>query len=175
MDKDYDTMTYILNQGTSSTTITPVFSVLMANTGTNIVAYNQSRYFQKNSTGLREAQVEVNGIPVYPFPQPVHLIKNNNFDAFDLEGNLQAGDYPGLQSLEQWTKYAFVQAVSFEHKDAWKNDRLITGYPNPNGNLLTIKWSPTFDSGNSNNTILLGYAERVVMAKFSGNSVSIEY
>ena len=92
----------------------------------------------------------------------------------DLEGNYQVGDYVGLQSLEQWTKYGFVQAVSFEHKDAWK-ERLITGYPNPNGNLLTIKWSPIFDGGNSNNTILLGFAERVVMAKFSGNSVSIEY
>jgi len=174
MDKDFDTITYLLNQTTNSSTITPVFSKLMADTLTNIVTFNQSRFFMKNATGLKEAQIEINGIPVYPFPQPPHLIKNNNLDAFDLEGNIQAGDYVGLQSLEQWTKYGFVQAVSFEHKDAWK-ERLITGYPNPNGNLLTIKWSPIFDGGNSNNTILLGFAERVVMAKFSGNSVSIEY
>lgn len=174
MDKDYDSMTYLLNQTTTSNVITPAFSVLMANTLTNIVAFNQSRYFQKNAVGIKEAQVEINGMPVYPFPQPPHLIKNNNIDAFDLQGDVYAGDYPGLQSLEQWTKYGFVQAVSFEHRDAWKN-KIITGYPNPNGNLLTIKWTPIFDSGNSNNTILLGFAERVVMAKFNGNSVSIEY
>jgi hypothetical protein len=174
IDKDYDTITYLLNQGTNATTITPAFSTLTANTLTNIVAYNQSKFFQKNASGLREAQVEINGTPVYPFPQPVHLIKNNNFEGFDLEGDNYCGDYPGLQSLEQWTKYGFVQAVSFEHRNAWK-DRVISGYPNPTGNLLTIKWSPTFDSGNTNNTILLGYAERVVIANFNGNSVSIEY
>ena len=174
MDKDYDTMTYLLNQGVNATTITPVFSTLMANTLTNIVAFNQSRYFQKNASGLKEAQIEINGSPVYPFPQPPHLIKNNNFDAFDIEGDNYVGDYPGLQSLEQWTKYGFVQGVSFEHRNAWK-DKIISGYPNPTGNLLTIKWSPIFDGGNTNNTILLGYAERVVEAIFSGNSVSINY
>jgi hypothetical protein len=146
----------------------------MANTLTNIVAFNQSRYFQKNASGLKEAQVEINGTPVYPFPQPTHLIKNNNFDALDLEGDNYCGDYPGLQSLEQWTKYSFLQAVSFEHRNAWK-DKIISGYPNSSGNLLTIKWSPTFDSGNANATILLGYAERVVTAKFNGNSVTIDY
>lgn len=174
LDKDYDTITYLLNQGTSSTVITPVFSTLMANTLTNIVAFNQSRYFQKNASGLKEAQIEINGLPVYPFPQPPHLIKNNNIDAFDLEGDRYCGDYPGLQSLEQWTKYGFVQAVSFEHRNAW-NDKIISGYPNPTGNLLTIKWSPTFDGGNTNNTILLGYAERVVQANFNGNNVTIDY
>ena len=174
IDKDYDAVSYLLNQGTSSTTITPVFSTLMANTLTNIIAFNQTKYFQKNASGLKEAQIEINGTPVYPFPQPPHLIKNNNLDAFDLEGDNYCGDFPGLQSLEQWTKYGFVQAVSFEHRNAWK-DRIISGYPNPTGNLLTIKWSPTFDTGNTNNTILLGYAERVVIANFNGNSVSIEY
>jgi hypothetical protein len=174
IDKDYDTIAYLLNQGTSSTTITPVFSTLIANTLTNIIAFNQTKYFQKNASGLKEAQIEINGTPVYPFPQPPHLIKNNNFEGFDLEGDNYCGDYPGLQSLEQWTKYGFVQAVSFEHRNAWK-DKIISGYPNPTGNLLTIKWSPTFDTGNTNNTILLGYAERVVIANFNGNSVSIEY
>jgi hypothetical protein len=174
IDKDFETINYLQNQGTNSTTITPVFSTLIANTLTNIVAFNQSKFFQKNACGLREAQIEINGIPIYPFPQPPHLIKNNNFDSFDLESDNLAADYPGLVSLEQWIKYGFLQAVSFEHKDAWKN-KIITGYPNPTGNLLTIKWSPIFDTGNTNNTILLGFAERVVMANFSGNSVTIEY
>ena len=174
MDKDYDTITYLLNQGTASGTATPAFLKLLSDPAANIAAFNQSRYFQKNACGLREAQIEINGAPVYPFPQPPHLIKNNNLDAFDLEGDNYCGDYPGLQSLEQWTKYGFVQAVSFEHRDAWK-DRIITGYPNTTGNLLTIKWSPIFDGGNTNNTILLGFAERVVTANFYGNNVTIDY
>lgn len=176
LDKDYDAVNYLVNQGTSSTVATPSQSQLLANVGTNIVAFNQSIYFQKNAVGLTEAQVEINGIPVYPFPQPVHLIKNNNLEAFNMEaenGKLY-GDYPGLQSLAQWKKYGFLQAVSFEHKDAWKN-RIISGYNNPTGNLLNIKWSPTFDSAVSNTCILLGYAERVVKAKFNGSEVSIEY
>jgi len=174
IDKDFETINYLQNQGTNSSTITPVFSTLLANTLTNIVAWNQCKFFQKNACGLVEAQIEINGIPVYPFPQPPHLIKHNNFDSLDLEDNIHASDYPGLQSLELWTKYAFLQAVSFEHRDAWKN-KTISGYPNPTGNLLTIKWSPIFNTGNTNNTILLGFAERVVKANFSGNSVSIEY
>lgn len=174
MDKDYDTITYLLTQGAgSSGDIVPILK-LLADPGTNIIAFNQSRYFQKNASGLKEAQIEINGAPVYPFPQPPHLIKNNNLDAFDLEGDNYCGDYPGLQSLEQWTKYGFVQAVSFEHRDAWK-DRIISGYPNATGNLLTIKWSPIFDGGNSNNTVLLGFAERVVTANFNGNGVTIDY
>lgn len=174
MDKDYDTIAYLLNQGTAAGTATPAFLKLLSEPATNIVAFNQSRFFMKNACGLKEAQIEINGTPVYPFPQPPHLIKNNNLDAFDLEGDNYCGDYPGLQSLEQWTKYGFVQAVSFEHRDAWK-DRIITGYPNPTGNLLTIKWSPIFDGGNTNNTILLGFAERVVTANFYGNNVTIDY
>lgn len=174
MDKDYDTMTYILNQDTASGTATAAFLSLLAAPLTKIIAFNQSRYFQKNASGLKEAQIEVNGTPVYPFPQTVPLIKNNNFDAFDLEGDNYCGDYPGLQSLEQWTKYGFVQAVSFEHRNAWK-DKIISGYSNPTGNLLTIKWSPIFDGGNTNNTILLGFAERIVAANFNGNSVTIDY
>lgn len=171
-----ETVNYLQNQGTSGTVASPSLSQLLANVGTNIVAFNQSVYFQKNAAGLNEAQVEINGLPVYPFPQPVHLIKNNNLEAFDMEGNTGKlnGDYPGLQSLAQWKKYGFLQAVSFEHKDAWKN-RIISGYPNPTGNLLNIKWSPTFNSDNATNTTLLGYAERVVKAKFNRGDVTIEY
>ena len=174
IDKDYDTINYLQNQGTSSTVATKSFSELMSDLKTNIAAFNQSIYFKKNAVSLKEAQVEINGTPVYPFPQPVHLIKNNNFDSFDIEGNNYVGDYPGLQALEQWTKYGFVQAVSFEHRDAWINN-IVSGYPNPTNNLLNIKWSPTFDGTNSDNTYLLGYAERVVRANFFGSSVSIEY
>ena len=90
-----------------------------------------------------------------------------------MEGNNFVGDYPGLQSLE-WIKYGFLQAVSFEHRDAWVN-KIISGYPNPNGNLLNIKWITNFDSGVSANTIMLAYAERVVRANFNGSSVTIEY
>ncbi len=32
-----------------------------------------------------------------------------------LNGNLNAGDYPGLFSLESWSKFGFVMATSFEH------------------------------------------------------------
>ena len=175
LDSTFETVNYLQNQGTSATVASPSLSQLLANVGTNIVAFNQSAYFQKNAVGLTEAQVEINGLPVYPFPQPVHLIKNNNLEAFDMEGNSGKlyGDYPGLQSLAQWKKYGFLQAVSFEHKDAWKN-RIISGYPNPTGNLLNIKWNPTFET-TTGSCILLGYAERVVKAKFNRGDVTIEY
>jgi hypothetical protein len=172
--KDFDTMTFLLNQGTAAAVATKSFSELQADFKTNIIAFNQSRYFQKNATSLTEAQVEINGIPVYPFPQTPALIKNNNLEAFDLEGNILASDYPGLQSLEQWTKYGFVQAVSFEHRDAWKNG-IISGFPNPTSNLLNIKYSTTFNSANTNELYILAFAERVVKANFFGSAVSIEY
>jgi hypothetical protein len=174
MQGNFDTTTYLLNQGTSSTVATPSFSQLQANFLTNIAAFNQSRFFQKNAVGLIEAQVEINGLPVYPFPQPPHLIKCNNLEALDLEGNIHAADYPGLQSLEQWTKYGFLQAVSFEHRDAWKNG-IISGYPNPTSNLLNIRYNTTFSADNTNDLYILAFAERVVKANFIGNTVSIEY
>jgi hypothetical protein len=173
MQSNFDTPTYLLNQGTSSTVPTPSFSQLQSNFLTNVIAFNQSRFFQKNAVALTEAQVEINGLPVYPFPQPPHLIKCNILEALDLEGNIHAADYPGLQSLEQWTRFGFIQAVSFEHRDAWKNG-IISGYPNPTSNLLKIRYSPTF-SNNTNELFILAFAERVVNASFIGSAASIEY
>ena len=105
---------------------------------------------------------------------PPYLIKCNNLEALDLEGNIHAADYPGLQSLEQWTRFGFLQAVSFEHRDAWKNG-IISGYPNPTSNLLNIRYNTTFSSANTNDVFILAFAERVVKANFIGNTVSIEY
>jgi hypothetical protein len=174
IDKDFDTINYLQNQGTSSTVATKSFSELAADFKTNITAFNQSIYFKKNGVALKDAQIEINGLPVYPFPLPPHLIKNNNFEAFDLETNNLAADYPGLQSLEQWTKFGFLHAHSFEHRDAWKNG-IITGYPNPTSNLLNIKYTTNFDSSNTDDLYLLAFAERVVRAAFNGSVVTIEY
>ena len=173
MDKDFDTPAYLLNQGTSSTVATKSMSELVADLKTNIIAFNQSRYFQKNAVDLKEAQIEINGMPCYPFPQPPPLIKNNNFDALDIEGDNLIGDYVGLQSLEQWTKYGFLNAISFEHRNAWKSG-IISGYPNPTQNLLNIKYTTTFNGTHTEALYLLAYAERVVKANFFGSAVQIE-
>ena len=119
-------------------------------------------------------QVDVNGQPCYPFPQTLGLIKNNNLEALDLEGNNLAGDYVGLQSLESWSKYGFLMSTSFEYPRAWINN-VVSGYPNPTGNLLTIKYSTTFSSTATDNVYLLGFAERVVRANFQNNAITIDY
>jgi hypothetical protein len=173
LDPSFDTMTYILNQGANATTATKSMSELVADLKTNIIAFNQSRYFQKNAVDLKEVQIEINGLPCYPFPMPPHLIKNNNFDALDIEDNNLIGDYVGLQSLEQWNKYGFLNAISFEHEDAWKNG-IISGYPNPTQNLLNIKYTTNFNGTHTENTYILAFAERVVKANFFGSAVQIE-
>jgi hypothetical protein len=173
IDGSFDTITYLQNQGANATTATKSFSELLADLKTNVTAYNQSVYFKKNAIDLKETQIEINGIPCYPFPQPPHLIKNNNFDALDMEDNNLAADYPGLQSLEQWQKFGFLNAISFEHRDAWKSG-IISGYPNPTQNLLNIKYTTTFNGTNTDNLYVLAFAERVVKANFNGSSVQIE-
>ena len=169
IDGTYDTQTTIQN-----TTNTASFSQHLADLKTNVDAFNQSKYFKKTAVSLTEAQVEINGIPLYPFPQPLHLIKNNNFEAFGLEGDNTVGDFPGLQSLESWSKYGFLMATSFEFPNAWKNG-IISGYPNPTANLLNIKYSTTYSSSATDNVYLLAYAKKVIRANFNGSSVSIEY
>ena len=89
-------------------------------------------------------------MPCYPFPQPPHLIKNNNFDALDIEDNNLIGDYVGLQSLEQLNEYGFLNAISFEREEAWKNG-IISGYTNPTQNLLKIKYTTTFNGTHTKN------------------------
>jgi hypothetical protein len=173
LDPSFDTMTYILNQGANATTATKSMSELVADLKTNIIAFNQSRFFQKNAVDIKEVQIEINGLPCYPFPMPPHLIKNNNFDALDIEDNNLIGDYVGLQSLEQWNKYGFLNAISFEHEEAWKNG-IISGYPNPTQNLLNIKYTTNFNGTNTENVYILAFAERVVKANFFGSSVQIE-
>jgi len=173
LDPSFDTIAYLLTQGTNATTATKSMSELVADLKTNIIAFNQSRYFQKNAVDLKEVQIEINGMPCYPFPQPPHLIKNNNFDALDIEDNNLIGDYVGLQSLEQWTKYGYLNAISFEMEEAWKNG-IISGYPNPTQNLLNIKYTTTFNGTHTENLYILAFAERVVKANFFGSAVQIE-
>ena len=169
LDGTFDTLDIIQN-----TTSNVSFSEVMANLRTNRDAFNQSRYFKKTGVSLTECQVEINGIPQYPFPQPLHLIKNNNFEAFGLEDDRLVGDFPGLQSLESWSKFGFLMATSFEFPNAWKNG-IVSGYPNPTGNLLTIKYQTTFASTATDKVYLLAYAERIVRANFNGSAVSIDY
>jgi hypothetical protein len=168
VDGTFDTISKIQN-----TSNTLSFSEAVANLKTNVDAFNQSKFFQKNAVSLTEIQCEINGIPVYPYPQTLAQIKNNNLDALEIERDINAGDFPGLQSLESWSKYSFMMATSFEHYGAWK-EGIISGYPNVNGNLLTVKYNTTFTSG-ADNVYLLAFAERIVKANFNGSSVTIEY
>lgn len=168
IDGTFDTISQILN--TSKTTS---FSEHIANLRTNVDAYNQCKYFQKNGVSLTEIQVEINGIPCYPFPQPPHLIHNNNYEALDDEANIHASNFIGTPSLEQWSKYCFLMVTSFEHKDAYKNG-IISGYPNPSRNLLNVKYSTTFKSTATDKVYLLAYAERVVQCIFANGAVMID-
>ena len=168
IDGTYDTISQI--QNTSKTTS---FSEHLANLRTNVDAFNQSKYFQKNGVSLTEVQCEINGIPCYPFPQPPHLIHNNNYEAFEEEADKNATNFPGLQSLEGWSKYSFLMSTSFEHKGAFK-EGIISGYPNPSRNLLNIKYSTTFNANATDKVYLLSFAERYVQAIFQGGSVIID-
>jgi len=168
IDGTHDTISQILN--TSKTTS---FSEHLANLRTNVDTFNQCKYFQKNAVSLTEIQCEINGIPVYPFPQPPHLIHNNNYEAFDEESNIHASNFVGMQSLEQWQKYCFLMSTSFEHKDAYKNG-IISGYPNSSRNLLNIKYSTTFKSTANDKVYLICWAERYVQAIFNGGAVTID-
>jgi hypothetical protein len=169
VDGTFDTISRIQNTGNGSS-----FSESLANLRTNVDAFNQSKYFQKNGVSLTELQCEINGIPVYPYPQNLAQIKNNNLDALEIEKDNNSGDFPGLQSLESWAKFSFVMISSFEHYGAWK-EGIVSGYPNTNGNLLNIKYNSTFSGSAAGNVYLLAFAERIVKANFNGASVSIEY
>jgi hypothetical protein len=168
LDGTFETISQILN--TSKTTS---YIEQMANLRTNVDVYNQSKYFQKNSVSLTEIQVEINGIPVYPFPQAPHLIHNNNYDALETENNIHTANYPGIQSLESWSKYAFLMATNFTLKDSWKNG-IISGYSNPGRNLLNIKYSSTFKSTATDKVYLICFAEKVAQCIFNASSVSID-
>jgi hypothetical protein len=168
LDGTFDTQTTIQNTDTTKS-----YSQHLADLKTNVDVFNQSKFFKKTAVSLTEAQVEINGLPIYPFPQQLHLIKNNNIEALDMENNNLAADYVGLQSLESWSKYAFLMATSFEMKDAYKNG-IISGFPNPNANLLNIKYQTTFASTATDKVYLCAWAEKVVKCIFVGSSVQID-
>jgi hypothetical protein len=46
----------------------------MADLKTNINSFHQSKYFQKNAVSHTEIQCEINGLPVYPYPQSLEQI-----------------------------------------------------------------------------------------------------
>ena len=64
-------------------------------------------------------------------------------------------------------------ATSFEMKDAYKNG-IISGFPNPNANLLNIKYQTTFASTATDKVYLCAWAEKVVKCIFVGSSVQID-
>ncbi len=80
IDGSYDTRNLIQNE-----TNTNSFSQHFADFKTNVTAFNQSVYFKKNAVSLTDCQLEINELPVYPFPQILQLIKNNHLEALDSE------------------------------------------------------------------------------------------
>ena len=138
-------------------------------------AFNQSIYFKKNGVNLTDSQIEINGIPVYPYAQTLAQIKNNNLIALGLDNNVSCAEYNGFFDLTSWSKYGFLQVVNFEHPNSFNDENIITGYPNPNNIQLNLKWSTNWLSTASGSIYMFAYSEKVSQVHFNGSQVTIEF
>ena len=169
MDSTYATVNYIQN-----TSNNVPWAKQIADPSSYPNAFNQSIYFKKNAVSLTDSQIEINGIPVYPYNQTLNQIKNNNLTSLSLDYDANSADYPGLYSLESWQKYSFMKVVNFEHPNA-SSENIITGYPNPNNVQLNLKWNLNFASTATGSVYLLAYMEKYAQVHFNGSQVSIEF
>ena len=177
MSKLYGTFVDGSNNTTSTiqnTSNGKTFATHISDPSTYPNAFNQSIYFKKNAVSLTDSQFEINGVPVYPYPQTLIQIKNNNLTAFGIDYDLDSADYPGLFDINTWSKYGFLQVVPFEHDKSFDSEELVSGYPNTQNTNLNIKWTTNFASTATGNIYMYCYVEKFVFVHFNGNSVIIE-
>ena len=170
LDSNYTTVNNIQN-----TSNTVAWAKHLTDPSTYPDAFNQSIYFKKTGVSLTDSQIEINGVPVYPYAQTLPQIKNNNLIALGLDNNIGGAEYNGFFDLTSWSKYAFLQIVNFEHPNSFNDENIITGYPNPNNIQLNLKWNTNWASTASNTIYMYAYSEKIAQAHFDGNQVRIEF
>ena len=170
IDANYTTINYIQNTSNNVS-----WAKQIADPATYPNAFNQSVYFKKTAVSLTDSQIEINGSPVYPYPQTLQQIKNNNLTSLGLDYSKSSADHNGLFSLESWSKYSFLQAINFEHPSAFEKEDIISGYPNQNNVQLNLKWNTNWNASAANNVYMLAFMEKYSQVLFNGGSVSISF
>lgn len=124
----------------------------------NFEGFNQSKYFQKDGTGLKEVQWDINGISQYPQPLSKFDIFNQNLIALNMDSDIQSGCHPGCSSIGAFLRYYFINVLSFQHIQN-TNEFVLEGY-NGGASAISCKWSMTFeDVGTGGSVFPLIFAE----------------
>lgn len=138
-----------------------------------VVAFNQSQYFVKDASGLREVQYDINGVSQYPQPLNTTDIWNQNLIALNLDSDIQSGCHSGCKSLGDFLTYYFLNILSFEHIQN-TNDFVLEGLDGK-ASAITCKWSLTFEgAGVGGDLIPLVWSEKQnIMSIKYGQNVQI--
>jgi hypothetical protein len=124
-----------------------------------LIAFNQSKYFQKDGSGIGQVQWDINGISQYPQPLTPYDIFNQNLIALNMDSDIQSGNHAGCDNIYNFLKYYFMNILSFEHIQN-TNEFVLEGFDGV-ASAISCKWSLTFDNvGLAGSLIPIVFAEK---------------
>ena len=122
-------------------------------------AFNQSIYFVKEGTGIKDVQWDINGVSQYPQPLEISDIFNQNLIALNQDSDITSGCHPGLRSLSDFQRFYFMNILSFEHIQN-TNDFVLEGLDGK-ASAITCKWSLNYEgAGIAGSVIPLVFSEK---------------
>jgi hypothetical protein len=154
MRSDYKDEGILLNNSQSSSFETQKNTILNVQQ-----MFNQSRYFQKECSGLGTVQFEINNVSMYPAPIDYYDIIYNNQNALNTKNDRNAGVHPGMVSYGHFLSTYFAHILSLEHiQDT--SDFVVQGL-NGEAAPINCRWTLNFKgAGVAGDLIPLVFSER---------------
>jgi hypothetical protein len=135
--------------------------------------FNQSRYFQKDGSGISTVQWDINSVSQYPQPLKMEDIFTQNMIALNQEVDTQACCHAGCDNIYSFALYYFLNILSFEHIQ--NTDAFVLGGLDGKASAISCKWTLNYDAvGLAGDAFPLVFAEnQKVLNILSGQQLMI--
>ena len=148
----FDTVTNILLTGSAADAGARPFPKTLVNQtdGSAEIFFNQSKYFQRDGSGLTGSSFEINNTMMNPYPLPLEEVYNETLISLgNLNIDTASGCHPGLTSLTHFSNYYFAHILSLENID--NSGQFFKSGLDGRAAALNINWKTSF-TGTANTT-----------------------
>ena len=111
--------------------------------GTAEVLFNQSKYFQRDASGITGSQFSINNTAINTYPLPIEEVYNETLISLgNLNIDVASGVHAGILSKEHYAKYYFAHILSLENID--NSGQFFKSGLDGRASALNINWTTQF-------------------------------
>lgn len=147
-------------------------AVATITTGAEEVLFNQSKYFQRDGSGIVGSQFEINNTAITPYALPIEEVYNETLIALgNLNIDVASGVHPGIVSKHHFAKYYFTHILSLENID--NSGQFFKSGLDGRASALNINWKTQFSGNTDKCTPFLFCAITKLMQINEGGQITI--